>query len=269
MTLFNWWTSLSAEQQFEISKILLEKGLLALAIAAAGFGFALYQEKAKAFELRRLELEKLTIPRVYALMSKNDEIWLAGKKTMEDLDADLQARWLPWIDSLIANPSKPLADGDLSRTTIKTLECRLQNGATLREHLVANASDNRMRDILAKFVPKSDESQFLTNLFNIYKDPDHPLFSEPRKLLVQSFLLGIFRDLTREERDAFARRAEDFLIEAKNVIPAHKERPLAGINEAISHMKTTVHQFPSALNDDGVKLGFIAIASQLREAISP
>lgn len=264
--LFGWWAGLTAGNQFEIVKIVLDKGLLAFMIALAGYWFARRQENFKAYELRRLELEKITIPRVHALMVANDALWREAKNVIEWMDTAFVTQWLPWIDQVITHVSKPVDGMNSLRTDPKILDGRLQNGMTVREHLVALASDDGMKRRLMSVTP-SGEVLFLTNLLNYYDDPSHVFFRNPRSLLVQSFQNDFFRDLIQQERKNFSQRVEDFIIEAKNVVPPHKKKPLEGVIAGANAIKDAVFLFPA-----GTKLlsvGFLAISSQLRETIKP
>lgn len=266
--LTGWWAGLSAAEHFEVFKIVLDKGLFAFLIALAGYWFARRQETFKAFEVRRLELEKITIPRVHALMKETDAFWREGRDVTGRMDKAFTEQWSPWIDQIIANVSKPVDGVSLSRTGAEILECRLQNGRTIREHFIELASDTDMKERLAAAVP-TGEWHFLTNLFNFYYSPSNVLYSDPRNLLEGSFLMDFFKDVTRAERDAFLQRVEDFVMEAKNVMPPHKERPFEGVVTGADILKSAVVDFPDARGTQLLRDAFLAISSQLREAIRP
>src|SRR6202035_5357984 len=70
-----WWTGLEPKDRLEIIKILIDKGLLALIVAIAGFIFSLYIERYKALEARRLQQTQIVIPKIYQLMEDADILW--------------------------------------------------------------------------------------------------------------------------------------------------------------------------------------------------
>ncbi|WLB56902.1 hypothetical protein [Bradyrhizobium japonicum] len=265
----NWLNGISEKDKVEIFKIVLEKGLLAFLIALAAYLFARRQEKAKAFEVRRLELEKITIPRVYAFMDKTDALWRDGRETQAKLNSALSDQWMPWLNEVISHTSTPV-EANSSFTGEEILACPLKNGLTMREHFVVLAPDYEMKKRLRSVTPTGDEL-FLKSVLTLYEFTEA---GEATVLLRQSiqtgFLLDFFKDLTREERNAFSQRTEDFLMEAKNVVPLFKGRVFEGVTTGAAAIKRAIVEFPAdAPETDLLLQGHLAIASQLHEAIRP
>jgi hypothetical protein len=149
--LSSWWLSLEPSQRVEIIKIFIDKGLLALVVAVAGFLLARSLERYKTRQLRQIELEKAAIPHLYAILDQADRLRDEGRKVIAAMAQAYETDWIPWIDRLLANKSKPLDGLSVSDTAAKILNDRLESGSTLQQHLIS--FNKRLYEKLLKVQP--------------------------------------------------------------------------------------------------------------------
>jgi hypothetical protein len=83
--LLDLWNKLSHQDRVEFSKIILDKDLLALVMAAFTLAASIIVERCKHFLVRRAALEATTIPRIYDLMKEIDSIYTKASTYFTDV----------------------------------------------------------------------------------------------------------------------------------------------------------------------------------------
>ena len=89
------------EHQFEILKIVVDKGALALLIAMLGAVISLLIERYKSTLTREVELSKITTPMITAMLEANDELFAANCTFIRDCAAEF-AEFEAWTRSLLS-----------------------------------------------------------------------------------------------------------------------------------------------------------------------
>jgi hypothetical protein len=201
-------------------------------------------------------------------MDSADALFREGRETQDKLGREFDRIWLPWLKLIIADRVSPVELPQMKSTGSEVLDVQLRNGTTLREHLLERLEDP---EAYAAFrdLHSNDHSTFLYSLISYYHIPSHVVFAEPEKLLRTGFLTDLFQLLTKNDRDRFASSAEIFLLLSKNVIPASRTRILDGILAGKRAMVSAVQTFPAGAQENPLTGGYLAISSQLRDAISP
>lgn len=158
MSDFHVWFSewLQDRHHFEIFKIVLDKGLLALIVALAGLLFSIILERYKSILARQEEISKLVNPGVMELRAQAQALYDAGIRTLYLLDEqfvhfhhwtdaifDCKARY-PHSDPFAPSPDFPRGPEFLDRQ----VDCQTFGTITIRELLDRTAPNDVVRDVL-------------------------------------------------------------------------------------------------------------------------
>jgi hypothetical protein len=238
-SLLTWWSDLDRAQQFDLTKIFIDKGLLALLIVFAGLLSKRYLESYKSARSYLVELDKFTIPRVCDLMNDADKLHQLALKTLVQLSDSYRTEWEPWLDRLIANPKGPKEFLVPSPVSVGVgLDWELESGQTLREHIICNTPNYFIRRLIEQIPPNEQaQSRFLSVLLDYYGsqtkvDPETGCEARTsgsvrgRDIVKAVFFQEFFKYVTTEQRNTFRKEADAFVIKAKNVIPLHKSKSL-------------------------------------------
>src|SRR5260221_14587599 len=93
------------ERQFDVFKILLEKGLLAAIVGIAGAIFAILMERYKSTLKKQEELSKVVIPQINDVLAKSEALYQHGRKTLLKL-AEQFTSFISWADALYHSPTQ-------------------------------------------------------------------------------------------------------------------------------------------------------------------
>jgi hypothetical protein len=99
------WLSSLDQRQFDVMKILLEKGLLAFIVGIAGGIFAFVMERYKSALKKQEELSKVLIPRINEVLDKSEALYSYGHGTLIELAKQFTS-FISWADALYHSPSQ-------------------------------------------------------------------------------------------------------------------------------------------------------------------
>ena len=264
------WLEALSDDQFELLKIVVDKGALAALVAIVGFVFALLMERYKAYLVGRTELLKFAIPKIQELMRGADGL----RKDALAVKADLTDRltpWQAWIKNLDED-RRSLDEGKwppLEEKSDVILAKSIVGGGSIGSHLRDHANALGLQEDF-KRIKFPDDSLFLRHLTSAYRGG--PLRETSALLLEADFRRHLFRYVTAAERSAFRDRANQFMLDTLTVVFPLNRTASTSVSELIGLLTEDMADYPYAIATppgmDQVTDTYFGIISQLSRAIT-
>ncbi|AYG57812.1 hypothetical protein [Rhizobium jaguaris] len=266
---WQWWDALTASQQVPIINTLLDKGLLALIVALAGYIFSRSLERHKAYLVRYNEFEKFNIPRVASLIEDLENLLKLGRKIRKDFDEELEKIWTPWLAGLL-DIHISFDEAKFWSPQNATLSTTIKGGDSLGELLAKVLNDKTRKQAIANLPPEYNDD-FVRNLATFYWTPaDSPLRDSLKKSVHLMFYLQFFPKVTPEQRTKFKTEADKFLQKAGIVLAADRQNIIPAIIQSQEGMVEAIQAHPNPYDSaDLFYTSYFAIASQLLRALRP
>lgn len=167
------------QKDFDVVKVLLDKGALALVIVLVGFVISLSIERFKSVLARQQEILKITAPMVARMIKASDELYKAGLQELRGRAEDF-SYMEDWVNELLSldgvsvKQSFDIPVDEAMRDAPMTVHGVAK---TLQEHMLANATIDAVKVQLAsddfwkmKEVTSGDGS-FMRHLYMAYMQP--------------------------------------------------------------------------------------------------
>jgi hypothetical protein len=279
-----WVADLTDPQRFEVFKILLEKGLLAVIVAIAGGTFAILLERYKSALKKQEELSKVIVPQILDMLEAAETLYEHGTLTLRTLDEQASS-FLKWERALIgSNASIKTADhyrgpDDLKRPIV---ECDGEM-ISLAVLLERTAPDDLVKSVLKhpEFAVKREASIYMEFLYALYEtlkmSRDVRLKMPP---LASALCSSIFVPLVRAPRDEYSEKMNKFVLAMMRRLPIdnpRQRRAYDTINKLVPRMRDVINEYPTldVIKFEGLQNSFerlahlhAAVVSQLRAILN-
>jgi hypothetical protein len=255
--LWNWYAGLNDHDKFEISKIILEKGLLAIIIGIAGGMFAILMERYKSALKKEVELSKVVVPQIIKVLEEAEALYDHGAKTLTMLDQQAKI-FVEWAIVLLHTPAhinKPPPDHYQGRDDLKSPIVQ-HDGETISitELLERTASDDLVKSVLhhpdfALQRQKHLDMDFPYVLYEALKTPAQDRNSLFHLRLISALIESEFIPLVRAPREEYHAKVDKFLLAIMRQLPAEnrvQRHAFKQINHTIPIMRNIIDRFPSA-----------------------
>lgn len=253
--IWSWFAGLTDQEKFEIFKIVLEKGLLALIVAIAGGTFAILLERYKSALKKDQELSKVIVPQIISMLEDAEALYEHGHQTIRTLDSQTVS-FGAWKDALIRSPARITTEAhykgpdDLKRPIV---ECEGKM-ISIAELLERTAPDDLVRSVLRhpKFAVQREESihtEFLYVLYVALKMQPETRVERSGSALTDTLFKSIFVPLVRAPRDEYHEKVDKFLLAMMRRLPEEnkaQKRAWELIHLALQTMRDVVDRFPTS-----------------------
>jgi hypothetical protein len=227
----NW---LSNPNHFEIFKIILDKGLLALILAFAGLGISYLLERYKSILKRQEAIVALVTPKILEMITRSDSLFQSGIYALKLLDKEF-AGFVLWRDALWnsqVSVKSPTSAWHFSRTPEnlkELLEHKEWGPITFEELLKRTAPTEFIREMLNQpdfFSMKSHYEStgfisMLKDLVNNHWDRGSSLY---RATLLQGMALSAFVPITPQPREAYRKDVREFRLAMIRDVPCRTRK---------------------------------------------
>jgi len=251
---WSWLPGSNDQEKFEILKILLEKGLLALIVAIAGGAFALLLERYKFALKKEQELSKIIVPQIVSMLEDAEALYEQGQQTIQALDEQM-ASFTPWQTALVQSPARNTTEGhyngpdDLKRSIVEYEGAMI----SIAELLERTAPDDLVRSVLhhpefAMHRAKMIEMEFPYVLYNMLRTSPEKRMEVWNSALAQTLLTNIFVPLVRAPRDEYNEEVNKFVLAMMRRLPEDNEaqkRAWRNIFTALDGMRDVINSYPT------------------------
>jgi hypothetical protein len=276
---WSWLPGSNDQEKFEILKILLEKGLLALIVAIAGWRFAISLERYKSALKKEQELSKIVVPQIVNMLEDAEALYEHGHQTIQALDKQVTS-FGAWKDALIRSPARITAEGhykfpdDFKRPIVEF------NGETISiaELLERTAPDDLVRSVLhhPKFAVQRETSiqmEFLYVLYDALKTRPEARTEAWGSALSHMLLSSIFVPLVRAPRDEYHEKVDKFILAMMRRLPADNKKQTHAwdnIHTSLKGMREVIDQFPTRdlVKIEGLKSSYGQLAHHHADVLS-
>jgi hypothetical protein len=140
------------DHQFEILKILLDKGALAILIALLGAAISILIERYKSALTRQVELSKITMPMITSMLDATEELFAANCAFIRDGAAEF-SEFEAWVKSMLATRlffKEPVALADLPHGANCRMETVSMGGSavTIEDFLLHCSPSRRIEKLI-------------------------------------------------------------------------------------------------------------------------
>ncbi len=268
---WNWLAGFNDQQQFELFKIVLEKGLLAAIVAIAGGIFAILLERYKSALKKQEELSKVIVPQIVSTLEAAEALYEHGTQTIRTLDKQALS-FVAWKEALIQSPAsietndRYTGPDDIKRPIVEC-EGKLISIAELLER---TAPDDLVKSVLrhpefAVQRAESKEMEFLYALHLALKMQPESRAGIAGASLAQVLFRSIFVPLVRAPRDEYHEKVDKFVLAMMRRLPTENQaqkRAYENINNLIPRLREVIDRFPTSdiVKIEGAKSSFQQLA---------
>jgi hypothetical protein len=248
-----------SDRHFEIFKIVLDKGLLAIVVAIAGLIFSIILERYKSILKRQEELSKLIAPGVVQLQTQSQSLFDAGIRALDVLDEQF-AHFHHWRDAIFDSnpeyyephrfiePNVPNGPEFLDRK----IKCSTLGTSTIRELLDRTADDMVKEAIKSENFPSSEAHKAVGGFFYaLHLNILAPLTSRDDRLrsaLLLGVIQSVFIPFTSHLRNVYYREIQSFTLAVMRQAPEgtrKQDRAIDHIAECTENMAKFVKDYPT------------------------
>ena len=238
--------------QFDIAKILLDKGLLAILLAGVAFGAAILIERVKASFARQQEIIKITAPLAIKLLESCETLYEIGIATLRS-KAEAFADYELWATNLTSAfvrlgrglPTEDIPHGPEARQAVLKLG---SNSLRLVDHLKAHAPSSAIVDLVdsdlfwQQDAVVSDEGSLIRHLYLTYIAKSDVTVASVQFQMARVFAackLGRSKEYTA----ALFRFQQDVI---RNLYPGNNEqlKAIEGLLKILEHNAQAFDNFP-------------------------
>jgi hypothetical protein len=253
MSYLSLWSTLTESERFELTKIILDKGLLAAVIGLAGFIAAILIERLKSALKRREELSKVLVPKIVEALDLSETLFLAGSNTTEKLHA-LFLPYLQWSESLCQST---VTANDLTLSSYSTYDdvrratVQIGSGSVSLIDYIRGSAPKPISDLIdshADFFERAElyeEPGFFSNLRGVLAA------GELRPSLGSAMLYGITRSVfvpfvtePRKEYNEKLRSFRLFLMRYMPIETRRQKRAFGRITQTTKFMSDLIRDYP-------------------------
>jgi len=251
------------DNQFEVLKIVLDKGAFALLIALFGAVISLLIERYKSILTRQIELNKITTPMIISMLEANEELFTANCVFIRDSAAEF-ADFKAWTEAMLAH-CFTLPPGFLHIDIPHGPDCRKSvvsvngNPLTIEAFLVRYSPSQRITSLIksepfwANEVVTGEESSLVEILYSASMANNPESFCGAADCTAARIYAGSRGASLKANLCALNKFR---LLAMKNLDPTNRaqRRAMKAIIKTLATLQDTLLDFP--ISDVGVSVGF-------------
>lgn len=238
--------------QFEIFKIILDKGILTIIILIAGAFINVLMERYKSILVKQQQIQNITNPLITSMIAECDLLYEAGRKAIHDGSIDFR-EFEDWTDRLLSEPI------DVSRLSMReflegpSVVVRVRGeDVTLEQFLLQSAPTTEITELVSSCnfwcnpLISSDPTSFLFNLFsaNLARRGDSDVYKNSEACThwaMARYFTGLNREFKKEYRLSMCRFN---LAMIRNLYPGTRRQ-----KRAFSNMLKTLEISQESMDD--------------------
>jgi hypothetical protein len=250
------WLSHLDQRQFDVFKILLEKGLLAAIVGIAGAIFAILMERYKSALKKQEELSKIVIPQINEVLAKSEALYQQGQNTLVRL-AEQYKSLIAWVDALYRSPTQidisPISHAKGPEDLQCPLEHQQKGQISIAQLLEDTAPDELVKSVLRRpdFLSGKERYNssvgFLYVLYEMLKLNPSNRDDDDRRNLLTSICHSVFVPMITAPRRDYRSHVQTFVLATMRQLPLDnrkQKRAYGAIMNMLPIMTEVVDEFP-------------------------